>query len=254
MKINLVRIDAATTSRLVQRSKENGVKISSALAVFEFVSMRKLFSENNIEFPLSFSFVMPVNARYRLQEPEYDFANMSHQILLASIWLDYQQNIELFEDENFWLHVKFMQSCVDKALDFKSGKLYVASHNVQGQLKTNSFFYKNLKSVGFDVTDGNVRERFGDARNCFEFGVSNIGRWVYDRKKVNEGGELSLEEVYFADSIVSAPRISYGIGYMIGFWRDEIMLMIPTNKTMIDPVYSERYVQIFEETVRIAAR
>jgi len=57
-------------------------------------------------------------------------------------------------------------------------------------------------------------------------------------------GPLEILESYFSDSLQTNPHAICGLIFHIGFWKDQIMIQLSSNKHAIGSVFVERYIEL----------
>jgi hypothetical protein len=242
-KINLLIIDKEKTARFVKLCKERKMRLTSPIAALIIISLRQLYTEQGLNFSLNVSFTLPVNMRFRY-EPRMSLADMSHHICATRMSLTLPDE-SVFAD--VWQLAELISDDMEKRLNYNAGLLFTGSHNFKGQERMNAIFEETLRTSG-SLED--MCERLSSHRNCCEFGVSNIGRWVWDDEKVSvDEGEFGIDEVYFSDSVISAPRIGHLLCNMCSYWNDELQFLFSTNKYAFGSEFSDRFVALFEQNL-----
>ena len=124
----------------------------------------------------------------------------------------------------------------------EDGALFMATHDDASINDLNSLFES--------VSGGeNVYEKLSHTNHC-DLIVSNIGMYNYANRKLDAddaAAAFQLDEVYHGDSLISAPNIMSALIFHVTCWRNEIQMLLSSNKSAIGSLFVDRLVFLLEQ-------
>jgi hypothetical protein len=240
-KLNTLKINPQQTQQLMNRSKEKGFKLTVPINTIVVTALRQLYIEHGLEFPKEVSLSFPLNMRWRY-DPPLDLSDMSYQVVAFRFDLTYERSVEQFD--NFWQHAEFMNAAMKEQVDLNKGFLFTNTHNFSAIDSMNKICRESLAKSNFDGFDSAACEE-PSRQKGYDLGISNIGSWVYKNKKVNKGA-FELNEVYFGDSVATAPCFGIPCIVFINFWNQELDILVCSNKHAFGSVYANRFTELIQ--------
>ncbi len=235
LKINLLRIDKLLSDRLIKLSKEKRVKVTGFINSAIIYALRELYQENNLIFPEDISCGMPANLRLRYQ-PNLDFSHIRFQVCLAHLNL----SLPFFgEYKSIWKDSAYVNEMIDQNTCIDNGRLFLTTHDKKAVEHFNRLFE--------DCFDRhlNVCKMMSETNHC-DLILSNIGTYVYDRKKcVN--GKFRISEIYYGDSLISNPNMISALILHVSNWNGEIQMLLSSNLAAIGSIFVNRLIYLFKK-------
>jgi hypothetical protein len=78
-----------------------------------------------------------------------------------------------------------------------------------------------------------------------DFVVSNIGKWIDEEKRFNDG-TFQIAESYFSDILSGNPSLSVGLGVYFQYWHGKIFVTLSSNKASIAVENANKLARLFE--------
>jgi hypothetical protein len=237
LKINLMRFDLQTTQLIVKKCKEKNLKMTGFLNSALIYALNSLYNENNLEFPKHFACDIPANFRLRLN-PMLDFSHVRDLVFLAKVNFD-TPNFGQFRD--IWKDAEYINKFIDAGLCTEDGSIFLASHDIDFLMKLNKIWQNSLLNES-NCDLSSIKGHYSDLV------LSNTGRWVYDYKK-RVDGPLSINEIYYGDSLTSNPNLSCAVIFHSSYWNKELQVCFSSNKSSIGSIFMDRFAALFEKIV-----
>lgn len=235
LKINLIRMDKFLSDRLIKLSKQNQVKVTGFINTAIIYALRELYQENNLAFPDEISCGMPANLRLRYQ-PNLDFSNIRFQVCLAHLNLSYPF---FGEYKSIWKDSAYVDDLIAKSTSIDDGKLFLTTHDKMAIEHFNRLFEECIDR------NRNVCEKMSETNHC-DLILSNIGRYVNDRKKL-VNGKFKISEIYYGDSLISNPNMLSALILHVSNWNGEIQMLLSSNLAAIGSVFVNRLIYLFKK-------
>jgi hypothetical protein len=244
------KFDIETTSKLLTACKKNNQRLTGVLAAVKFYSLRQLFQEHGVDFPEKLVCSMPMNLRMRYS-PNMDFSVMGPHVMAAECYFSYPKSGELIDNESFARHIWSSATAMNAEIAEKTSVTEVHSFkflfDLEGLAEATKLFAKAYEHRDEETIEMLMVEKESD------FAVSNIGRWVWDRKrpawaldqKRDASPRIKLVETYFADAMKSTPGFINGFVQYCSFWNGELDFSLTMNASLIGKEYGRRFVELY---------
>jgi hypothetical protein len=229
-KLDCFKVDKQTTSKIMQKAKENKIRLTGYLNTAVLYALRDLYNEYNLKLPEILTSSHAVNLRFRY-EPSMEYYHLRYQVLLTN-------EIQIKRDDltnEIWSDSQIIHEKIVETTDLNSGNAFVVSHN-EDILGAYLESFKNE-----NVLNEMHKEMHGD------LAISNIGAYVWNKRMVYDLGPFKIKETYFSDSLQTVPHIIPGLVFHIGYWNEEIMIQLSSNKYAIGAIFVNKLLDLLAE-------
>jgi hypothetical protein len=218
-------------------SKKRKERLTGLLSALHFYSIRQLFTENKQEFPGSLVFSVPVNFRIRYS-PSLDFSQMRPHVCAPECCVKLESG-QAFVDE-IWTNTASINRDIEHKSDMK--QTYCFQFGFDEESSTEElYFMKEATKGDQEAVQAWLAEKVTD------FGVSNIGKWVWDQKRpdLSRQQPLRLTETYFCDAQKSEHVLINSCIVYFSYWNDELQCTLTMNARALGKAYGRRLVDLF---------
>jgi hypothetical protein len=139
--LNLNKLNADLTTKILQKAKQNKVKLTGFLSTAIFYALKDLYLENGLKLPKELMCALPANLRMRYK-PEKSFSDLRPQSVNSAIII--KPSHLKFND--IWSDSKFVQKEIDRMLDLKTGTMFLLSHSSKQMKHSIKIFEKSKDS------------------------------------------------------------------------------------------------------------
>jgi hypothetical protein len=232
VKINLMPLETELSKSVIETAKSRSMKLTGFLFAAAFYALKQLYEDNNFHFPRDVSCGIPANLRIRL-DPNIDFSHIRNCVLMTHLDLFYPRIT--FQD--IWKDAQYINEVVSENTRFDNGSILELSHDDE---------YLDLGNTAFEtLQDHNLLSFALNSHKNFDLSLSNLGTYLYDRKKCVDG-PLKLSEIYHGDSINSDPNSFCSLMLHISTWDGRIMIQLSSSRKAIAAHYSDKFMHLYQ--------
>jgi len=164
-KLNLNKLNADLTTKILQKAKQNKVKLTGFLSTAIFYALKDLYLENGLKLPKELICALPANLRMRYK-PEMSFSDLRAQVCISATIMKKSR----FKFNNIWQDSKYVHHEIEKMTDLKIGTMFLFTHSSK-HLKHSIKLFETSKNVQ------NACEVMNKESVC-DLGLSNIGIYI----------------------------------------------------------------------------
>lgn len=231
LKITLLPLDFELSQKLIEQCKQRNLKVTGLLIAAAIYALKQLYEENGFYFPRDFSIGIPANLRIRLQ-PNVDFSHTRYCVLLTHLDLFYPK-IGTFQD--IWADAEYINDVLAERLRFDTGTILEVTHDFENIELGHSAFQLLKNSSDLSVALNSYKN--------YDMSFSNLGTYVYDRKK-RVKGPLKLSEIYHGDSIATDPHAFCSLMMHCCTWEGRLMFQLSSSRKTIAVHYTDQFINL----------
>jgi hypothetical protein len=223
--LDLFYLDESTTKKIVAECKLNKVRVTGYFYTVALYALRNLYEENGFKFPVEVPLNVAISLRVRY-EPNVDFSHCGFHIAVSVFSTE---GDKFGKYEHFWHDAAYINELIQSNIRSDNGTLFSITHDHDKRRKFNQTFAQELYE--------NIENILGPNK-IYDLAISNLGTFVNDRVKENEG-KFQINELYISDSLQS--KLIPALLIHVINWKGKTMFQLGANNLGLGVNYFKRY-------------
>lgn len=141
-KINIFKLDQEITSKIVEMTRVHKLRVTGYLSACAVYALKKLFEENELEFPEEIMFEIAVSFRLRYKN-KLSYQQMGDHVTLV----DLETEKSLNEIKDIWEYAFYLHNLIQENCDVRNGTLYAFSHDYEELESLSNIFDQALNDA-----------------------------------------------------------------------------------------------------------